>query len=347
MRKILVTGGTGFIGSHTCVVLLSLGYEIIMLDSFINSSSIVLSNIKLLLTKYYPKTNANLKFIECDIKNFEVLEDLFKKESKGGSPIEGVMHFAGLKSIRESTQFPLKYWENNVTGTINLLKVMSKHNCKTIIFSSSASVYGNSDRNLIDENSQISPMSPYAQTKSVVENLLKSIFESSYGEWRIANLRYFNPIGAHPSGIIGEDPIGIPNNVFPKLVKVAANQISKLQIFGNNWETPDGTCIRDYIHIMDLAEGHISALEYLFNKDSEFININLGTGNGFSVLELIETFSQVNDLLIPYEYVSRREGDVKSLIADNTLALKILNWSPKRNLKDMCKDGWNHHNTLN
>ncbi len=340
MKNILITGGTGYIGSHTCLRLISLGYKIFLLDSFINSSSEVLLDIKLLLSKIKPKYISNIELIECDLRNYNLLDELFGKLWLNDTPIDGVIHFAGLKDVEESVNYPLSYWDNNVGGTINLLKVMKKYGCKTIIFSSSASVYGKCDKELIDENISPNPISPYAQTKYAVENLLKKIFDSNQ-DWRIINLRYFNPIAAHPSGILSEKPVGLPSNIFPKMIKVASKELKKLSIFGNDWDTKDGTCIRDYIHVMDIAEGHISAIEYAFKKNSKFININLGTGRGYSVLELISTFSKVNNIDLPYEFVKKRRGDVARLVADNRLALLELNWYPKKNLEDMCRDGWN------
>ena len=217
---------------------------------------------------------------------------------------------------------------------------MNKYLCKTIIFSSSASVYGNSNKKFIDENEELRPINPYAYTKFVIENFLRNIYTSNQHQWRIANLRYFNPIGAHSSGMLGESPMGIPNNIFPKLVEVAANKISKLKVFGNDWSTPDGTGVRDYIHVMDIAEGHTAALDYLMNLNSKFINLNLGTGRGYSVLELINAFSKINNLHVPYEFVSKRDGDVARLVADNRLAISLLKWKPIRDINDMCRDGW-------
>ena len=306
MSTILVTGGTGFIGSHTCVGLLTEGYKLIMLDSFANSSFSSLLRLKKLISRINPSLLSNLEFVECDIRNFKKLNNVFKQTIQKGNPIEGVIHFAGLKAVRESIEFPLNYYENNIVGTITLINVMEQNNCRTIIFSSSASVYGNSRKLLIDEKTKVNPINPYAITKSVVENLLQNIFESKKNNWRIINLRYFNPIGAHPSGLIGEDPLGIPNNLFPKLVEVASGRIKKIQIFGSDWDTPDGTGIRDYIHVMDLADGHVSALKYLFERKRKFINLNLGTGKGYSVLELISTFSEVNKVKVPYEITLKR-----------------------------------------
>lgn len=343
MRTILVTGGTGFIGSHTSIGLLLRGYKICILDSLVNSKKDVLQKIKSLTLHISPLGSSAIDFVNCDIRDSDTLEKVFIKFQREGNPIDAVLHFAGLKAVGESVRFPIEYWANNVGGTINLLLVMKKYNCKTIIFSSSASIYGDTNKEYLDENTMVNPANPYAKTKSTIEGYLKDIFDSDPNSWRIANLRYFNPIGAHPSGEIGENPLGIPNNIFPKLIKVACKEIQKIEVFGRDWDTPDGTGIRDYIHVMDLADGHICALEYLRKYSSKFINLNLGTGIGYSVLDLIHTFSITNNVKIPYIFAPKRPGDVSRLVANNNLAIKLLNWLPKRNLKDMCRDGWNWH----
>tara|TARA_Y100001978_G_scaffold200283_1_gene216257 strand:- start:271 stop:1323 length:1053 start_codon:yes stop_codon:yes gene_type:complete len=340
MSRILVTGGAGFIGSHTSLTLLLKGYKIVILDNFSNSNEYVIDNIKNIISKNNRELLDNIQFKNGDIRDSNTLSSLFEDCKLNGDPINAVIHFAGYKAARESVDLPIKYWENNVSGTINLLKYMNKYLCKTIIFSSSASVYGNSNKKFIDENEELRPINPYAYTKFVIENFLRNIYTSNQHQWRIANLRYFNPIGAHSSGMLGESPIGIPNNVFPKLVEVAANKISKLKVFGNDWSTPDGTGVRDYIHVMDIAEGHTAALDYLMNLNSKFINLNLGTGRGYSVLELINAFSKINNLHVPYEFVSKRDGDVARLVADNRLAISLLKWKPIRDINDMCRDGW-------
>tara|TARA_B100000965_G_scaffold406824_1_gene449215 strand:- start:9863 stop:10909 length:1047 start_codon:yes stop_codon:yes gene_type:complete len=337
--RVLVTGGAGFIGSHTCVVLLEKGYEIIVLESFANSHE---KTIKSLLEIVKLKKTINGKHIEilrADIRDEEILDKLFSDSHKLARPIQAVFHFAGLKSVRESFNNPILYWDVNVNGAIKLLRVMDKYNCRTIIFSSSATIYGLSDKPLL-ETSEIKPINPYGKTKAAVEQLLNDIYCRNSDSWRIANLRYFNPLGAHPSGMIGESPMGIPNNIFPYITQVAVGKLEKLTIFGRDWPTIDGTGVRDYIHIMDLAEGHLAALEYLLEGNSKIVNINLGTGLGTSVLELINTFELVNNINIPYEISSRRKGDVATLIADNNLALSCLKWTPKRSLKKMCSDGW-------
>ena len=281
-----------------------------------------------------------IKLFNGDLRNIEYLKKIFSEEFNTGKPITGVIHFAGLKAVSESVQNPLLYWENNLMSTINLLKVMESNECKNIVFSSSATVYGLTNKLNISENAQLKPTNPYGNNKEAIEKLLSDLFFSSSKNWRVANLRYFNPIGAHKSGLIGENPLGIPNNLFPLILKVASKSLPEIKIFGNDWPSSDGTCIRDYIHVMDLAEGHLKTLEYLLNENSQIININLGTGKGTSVLELINTFQQINKVKIPIKFVCRRKGDVFRLVADNSLAKTILNWLPSRNIEDMCADGW-------
>ena len=265
---------------------------------------------------------------------------LFLKAKEKGKPIEGVIHLAGLKSVEESIKKPLVYWENNVFGTMNLLKIMKKFDCKTIVFSSSATIYGVVSSDPIDEKCIINPNNPYGQTKASIEFMLKGIFESSKDKWRIANLRYFNPIGAHESGLIGENPSDVPNNLFPIICNVAQGKFGELKIFGNDWPTLDGTGVRDYIHVMDLAEAHTRALDFLFSNKAQLIDLNIGTGIGTSVLELIEKFSKVNNCSVPFSYSERRQGDAPVVIANNNKAISVLNWKPKRNLEEMCKNGW-------
>ena len=339
MSRVLVTGGGGFIGSHTCVSLLERNFEIVVIDSFINSHQKSLNRIYEIF-KSNNKDVLPLKVIKCDIRQKEGLDSLFKQSKKEENPITAVFHFAGLKSVSESILNPLDYWDVNVGGTINLLKIMDKYNCRNIIFSSSASIYCLTKNGLIDESSRKNPNNPYGKTKLTVENILNNLYSKSPGKWRIACLRYFNPIGAHPSGLIGEEPKGIPSNIFPFITKVASKKLKELTIFGADWQTHDGTGIRDYIHIMDLAEGHIAALEYLLKNKAQIISFNLGTGKGTSVLELVKTFEKVNNISIPYKISNRREGDLPYVVANNSYAIKYLDWIPKRSLKEMCKDGW-------
>lgn len=339
MKTILVTGGSGFIGSHTCLCLLKNNYKVVVVDSNVNSSKLSLKMIK----KIIDQNNQEMEeiiFYKGDIRDEKLLKKVFLQSLNDGYPIEGVIHFAGLKSVEESTKDPLKYWDNNVCGTINLLKVMQLFNCETIVFSSSATVYGNSEISPIKETFVIKPLNPYGQTKATIEYILGDICRSFKNTWKVANLRYFNPIGAHYSGLIGEEPLNKPNNLFPYICLVASGKYKKLNIYGNDWPTCDGTGIRDYIHVMDLAEAHTCAIDYLLSRDPLILNLNIGTGTGTSVLELIETFIEINKCDVPYQFVERRPGDVAQIIADNQKAISILNWSPKRNLKDMCKDGW-------
>ena len=341
MKTILATGGTGYIGSHTCLELLKKGYKVMILDSLVNSSEKVISKINFLLND--KKINDNLTFIKGDINDEKLLNHIFKFAKEKYEPISCVMHFAGLKSVSESLSNPLQYWHNNVGGSIILFKIMEKYECRTVIFSSSATIYQISEDKLLKESSPINPINPYGHTKLAIEKLLKDL-SGKGNDWRIANLRYFNPIGAHQSGLIGENPKGIKNNIFPILNGVATGEIEKLKIFGNNWPTYDGTGIRDFIHVMDLAEGHIKALEYLENNEPQILNLNIGTGKGTSVLGLIRIFENVNKVKINYEFTNRRKGDYGVVIADNSLAKSLLKWSPKRNLEDMCVDGWRWQN---
>ena len=341
MTKILVTGGAGYLGSHTCLALIEKGYEVIVIDSFINSNPKSLKIVEQIhINNLGGKQKAKIKVRKGDLRNIEDLRRLFSEEIDQGESIDGVIHFAGLKAVNESISNPLMYWENNLVSTINLLKVMKENECKNIVFSSSATVYGLSNKTNISENSPLKPINPYGNNKETIEKILNDLFKSSSKHWCIANLRYFNPIGAHQSGLIGENPVGLPNNIFPLILKVASGKLSHLEIFGNDWPTPDGTCIRDYIHVMDLAEGHLKTLEFLFKNKSQILNLNIGTGRGISVLQLVNTFEKINNVKIPVEFVNRRLGDACRVVADNTLAKTVLNWSPSKNIKEMCKDGW-------
>ena len=339
MKRILVTGGTGFIGSHTCASILESGNEVYILDSLSNSSKKSLNNIKLIFSMRNIDISNKMFFFKGDLRNKKFIDSVFKKIKSKGNSIDGVIHLAGLKAITQSLNYPLNYWENNVIGSFNLLKSMSENDCKTIVFSSSASVYGNPKDELVKESANFDPIHPYGSTKFTVENLLRNIYQTKTDEWNIAILRYFNPIGAHNSGLIGENPIEKPNNIFPLIIN-AAYEKNKLKIFGNNWPTHDGTCIRDYIHVLDLAEGHLKALDFLFKKNNQLININIGTGKGHSVLDLIKTFEKVNNVEVPFMFSKRRDGDCCKLIANNLKAKQILNWQPLKSLEEMCLDGW-------
>ena len=341
MKRILITGGAGFIGSHTCLTLLENGYELYVLDSFINSSPQSLKRIEHILKDKNIDIDNKLHVYKGDLRDEERLNKIFLEATKSGDPIQGVIHFAGLKAVKESVENPLLYWDSNVNGAISLFKAMEKNNCKIMVFSSSATIYGLASDKPLNENSKISPINPYGSTKVAIENISNDIFNNSKNDWRIANLRYFNPIGAHSSGLIGENPLGSPNNIFPIILNVAMGREKILKVFGNNWPTYDGSCVRDYIHVMDLAEGHIKALEYLLENKPQILNLNLGTGIGTSVLDLIKSFEIVNKLSIPYIFSEPRKGDASCVVADNTLAKKRLDWVPNRTIEDACLDGWN------
>ena len=342
MQTILVTGGTGFIGSHACLALLNSGFDIIVLDSFINSSEKVLDRIFKLSTIHHSDKHKRIKHYKGDVRDSDILQLIFKEAESNSKPICCVIHFAGLKVVSESNLLPLNYWDVNVCGTVNLLKVMEQFNCNNFVFSSSASVYGSNNNNP-KENFSKKPINPYGQTKLVVEEILNNLYVASPEKWRIVVLRYFNPIGAHESGLIGEDPSNAMTNIFPDICKVALGKKKYFSIFGNNWPTPDGTGVRDYIHVMDLADGHIAAMKYLFQNENQIEFFNLGTGIGTSVLDLIKTFEKSNSCLVPYKFDDRRMGDVATLVANNQLAITKLNWSPRRNIEDMCVDSWNWH----
>lgn len=325
---VLVTGGTGYIGSHTVVALIAAGYNPLIVDNLSNSKIAVLKRIEKITGK------APL-FYKVDLRNTAALNKLFQKHS-----IASVIHFAGFKAVGESVAQPLKYYENNIQSTISLCKVMDKHGVKKIIFSSSASVYGEVSANPIKENSSPAPASPYARTKLIIEEILKDVYATDRA-WRICLLRYFNPVGAHESGMMGEDPKGIPNNLMPYISQVAVGLRKKLNIFGNDYPTSDGTGVRDYIHVMDLAEGHLAALKKIETAAFKTPQIiNLGTGKGHSVMEIIHAFEKASCKAIPYRITKRRPGDVAACYADTKLAKKILGWKAKRNLADMCADAW-------
>ena len=341
MIKILVTGGAGFIGSHTCISLLSKGYEIVIVDSFINSKKLAIDRIKKICALEKIDFKNRIFLYQSDLRDIKSLENIFLDAYKTNNPIKGVVHFAGLKSVEESINNPIFYWDSNVNSSINLLKTMEKFSCNKLVFSSSASIYGITNKDLIDENSLIKPINPYGNSKYTIEIMLNDLFKSYSREFSVAKLRYFNPIGAHPSGLIGEDPLGQPNNIFPIILNKAYSKKENLKVFGNNWPTYDGTGVRDYIHVMDLAEGHTKTLEHLFLVESSNLTLNLGTGKGTSVLELIDIFEKSNNVKVPFEISKRRKGDTPKVVADNKLALKILNWEPSRTLENMCRDGWN------
>ena len=341
MKSILVTGGSGFIGSHTCLLLLEKGFEIFVIDSFVNSSPKSIEKVCLILKQKEILCQEKIHLFKGDIKNKSDIESVFQISNKLDKRIDAVIHFAGLKSVSDSILDPISYWENNVIGTINLLKIMEQYNCRNIVFSSSATVYKSNSDKLLNENDICKPVNPYGQTKLTIEGILRDLYESDPSQWKIACLRYFNPVGAHESGLIGEDPSSKPNNIYPQITKVAIGEIDEIKIFGSDWPTNDGTGVRDYIHVMDLAEGHCTALNFLFKENPQILTINLGTGKGTSVLELIKIFETINNVKIPYSFVQRRAGDNAFVVADNSLAKSILNWKPTRNIEEICINGWN------
>ena len=324
---ILVTGGAGFIGSHTCVELLENGYDIIVVDNFVNSKPESLKRIKQI-------TGRDFKFYETDLLDEAGVETIFAENT-----IEAVIHFAGLKAVGESVQKPLWYYHNNLTGTLILCKVMAKHNVKKLVFSSSATVYGNPASVPIREDFPLSTTNPYGSTKLMIENILRDLYVPDH-DWSIALLRYFNPIGAHESGLIGEDPNGIPNNLMPYIAQVAAKKLEILSVFGDDYNTPDGTGVRDYIHVVDLARGHIKAVEKVLGSTGVDA-YNLGTGHGYSVLDMVKAFSEVNGVTVPYKIAPRRPGDIAECYADPTKAKEVLGWQAEFGLEKMCRDAWN------
>jgi UDP-glucose 4-epimerase len=323
---ILITGGAGYIGSHTCVQLLEAGYEIVVVDNLSNSSVESLNRVKQISGKTFA-------FVEADIRDATAMRALFKAHV-----ITGVIHFAGLKAVGESAEKPQLYYDNNVVGSLNLFAVMCEFGVKTIVFSSSATVYGDAATVPIKEDFPLSATNPYGRTKLMLEDILRDLHAAD-NSWRIGLLRYFNPIGAHASGMIGEDPNGIPNNLLPYVSQVAVGRLAKLRVFGNDYATHDGTGVRDYIHVMDLADGHVTALDYLL-KNEAIITVNLGTGVGYSVLDVVNAFVKVSGKNVPYEFLPRRAGDVAINYADASKALSLLGWKATRNLETMCADAW-------
>ena len=324
--KILVTGGAGYIGSHTCIELLQAGYEVVVVDNLINSKEESLKRVQEL-------TGKTLAFHKVDLLNKRELNDVFHKSS-----IDAVIHFAGLKAVGESVSIPLHYYHNNVTGALILCNVMEKHKVKNLVFSSSATVYGEPDKVPINEDFPLSATNPYGRSKLMIEEILQDLYSADEA-WNIVLLRYFNPVGAHPSGRIGENPNGIPNNLLPFVSQVAVGKLSELSVYGNDYPTRDGTGIRDYIHVVDLAVGHLKALEKLTSNPGTVI-YNLGTGRGYSVLEVVSAFEQVSGKKIAYKIVRRRAGDIAICYADPLKAKRELNWSADKGLNEMCADVW-------
>lgn len=324
MQKIFITGGTGYIGSHTCVELLNSGYEVVIYDNLSNSNVQVLERIKAI-------TGKQPAFIQGDIRD----EELMTRSMVGCS---AVIHFAGLKAVGESSQIPIEYYDNNINGTLCLLRAMKKNSIYNLVFSSSATVYGDPSYLPLDEKHSLSATNPYGRTKLFIEEILRDVYTSDKS-WHIALLRYFNPIGAHSSGLIGESPNGIPNNLLPYISQVAVGKRESLSVWGDDYDTVDGTGVRDYIHVVDLAMGHLKALENIASLGCEAIN--LGTGNGYSVLEVLRAFEKASDKNISYKIEARRAGDIASCYANAKKAKELLGWCATKNIDDMCKDGWN------
>jgi UDP-glucose 4-epimerase len=324
--KLLLTGGLGYIGSHTCIELCQSGYQVVLIDNLSNSSMETLERINTLVSN-------NVTFYNIDIRDQMSLEDLFNRHV-----FDGVIHFAGLKSVNKSISNPIDYYSNNVCGTVILIEVMKKFGCKTFIFSSSATVYGEPKSVPISEDFPLSSLNPYGHSKLIIEDLLKNICDSD-SAWSIAILRYFNPIGAHKSGMIGENPIGLPNNLMPYISQVAIGKREKLYIFGDNFKTSDGTGVRDYIHVMDVVDGHISAFKAI-RDNNKLLILNLGTGKGYSVLEVVSAFENASGKKIPIQIVDRRAGDVSECFANPSLAFDLIKWKSKRELDEMCEDSW-------
>jgi len=341
METILVTGGCGFIGSHVTLELLRKGYNVIVLDSNVNSSHLIIDKVKDVFLSNNQKSYCSLNFIKGDIRDESLLGKIFKEKHFNNSIINGVIHLAGLKSVKDSFQKSSEYWDVNVKGSENLLKIMMENNCNNLVFSSSATVYGEPKSTPIFEDFETFPINPYGKTKLKFEDIIKDNFTKYNQELKAISLRFFNPIGAHYSGILGEIPSTNNGNIFPNILNVALGKLNYLSIFGNNWPTSDGTAVRDFIHIMDVAEGHIAAIEFLQRSKPICMNINLGTGVKTSIMELINTFELVNNVKIPYKFKEKRIGDTPILLAEISLANKILNWKAKKSLFEMCKDGWN------
>ena len=332
MQTILVTGGTGYIGSHTVLQLLESGLQVVILDNYSNSSSESLKRVEKI-------TGKQASLYEGDIRDSEVLNRIFSEHK-----IDGVIHFAGLKAVGESVALPLKYYENNVYGTLNLCKAMDEHNVKNIVFSSSATVYGDPTELPLHEKLPTgTPTNPYGQSKLMVELMLTDLYKAD-NEWNIVLLRYFNPAGAHPSGLIGEDPNGIPNNLMPFITQVATGKREYLSVFGDDYDTPDGTGVRDYIHVDDLAAGHLKALNKL-EQNAGLVTYNLGTGQGYSVLDMVTNFEKASGQKVPYKVTPRRSGDVAACYADPKLAAEELGWTAQKGLKEMCEDSWRWQST--
>lgn len=325
-KTLLVTGGAGYIGSHTCVELLQAGYGVVVADNLCNSRREVFGRIERIAGRA-------VTFHECDVRDAAALRGIFREHA-----IDAVLHFAGLKAVGESVDRPIEYYDNNVGGTLALCRAMAEAGVRKLVFSSSATVYGDPDAVPVREDHPLRPTNPYGHSKAMIETILQDFFRSDPA-WKIALLRYFNPVGAHESGLIGEDPGGVPNNLLPFIAQVAVGRREALNVYGNDYPTPDGTGVRDYIHVVDLARGHLAALEKLATT-SEVLSVNLGTGRGYSVLEMVEAFRRASGRDIPYRIVARRPGDVAACYADPALAARLLGWRAERGLERICRDAW-------
>lgn len=325
-QTILVTGASGYIGSHTCVELINNGFSVVAMDNLCNSAQEAISRVERI-------TGGSIPFHNIDVRNREALDALLSRQ-----PIDAVIHFAGLKAVGESVADPLRYYDNNVSGSVALLESLAKANVKKFVFSSSATVYGDPESVPIRESFRLSATNPYGRSKLMVEQILGDLTVAD-PSWGIAVLRYFNPVGAHESGLIGEDPQGIPNNLMPFIAQVAVGRREKLSIFGSDYPTPDGTGVRDYIHVVDLAKGHVAALRRLFEHEGGF-TVNLGTGQGYSVLETVKAFETASGRPVPYQLVARRPGDIATCYADPASARELLNWSAEKGIREMCADHW-------
>jgi UDP-glucose 4-epimerase len=328
---ILLTGATGYIGSHTWLALLSAGFEVLGVDSFVNSSPKVLDPLRVL-------SGQAIHFVEGDIRDADTLDACFAQGKVLGQGVAAVVHFAALKAVGESVQKPLLYFQNNLGGLVSVCQAMERHGCRDVVFSSSATVYGKPDALPIDETSALRATNPYGQTKLMGEEILREL-ERCDDSWRVACLRYFNPVGAHESGLIGEDPRGIPNNLMPFVAQVAIGRRPHLNVFGRDYDTPDGTGVRDYIHVCDLAEGHVAALRYLF-EHRRSLTVNLGTGRGYSVIEVAQAYEKAAATSVPLVFAERRAGDIDACYADPALARNLMGWEAHRGIDEMCADSW-------
>jgi UDP-glucose 4-epimerase len=326
MPSFLVTGGAGYIGSHTCIELMAAGHQVTIVDNLSNSKRVVLERISRI-------AGQSPMFVEADVRDAQALDNVFEDQA-----FDTVIHFAGLKAVGESVAQPLRYYDNNVAGTISLCEAMQRHGVRSLVFSSSATVYGDPESLPIREDARLSAANPYGRSKLMVEDMLRDLAVAESG-WHIALLRYFNPIGAHVSGLIGEDPNGVPNNLLPFVAQVAVGKLSCLRVFGADYETADGTGVRDYIHVVDLAQGHVAALRYLADHEG-VTTVNLGTGQGYSVLDVVRAFEQASGQTIPYEVATRRPGDIAACYADPALAQRLFGWRASYGIERMCVDTW-------